>query len=116
MTSYNKINGVWSHYHYELATQILRQEWGYEGLVITDWWMQAGVSREFPNVRNDAYRVRAQVDVLMPGEFGEAGDPDARSLVPSLQDADGVTLAEAQRCALNVVNFIVKLENAVKKA
>lgn len=112
MTSYNKVNGVWSHYHYELATQMLRQEWGFDGVVITDWWMRPGVSREFPNVRDDAYRVRAQVDVLMPGEFGEAGDPNARALVPSLRDPDGVTLAEAQRCALNVIRFIIKLEKA----
>ena len=58
MTSYNKVNGVWSHYHYELATEMLRNEWGYDGLVITDWWMQEGESREFPNLRNDAVRVR----------------------------------------------------------
>lgn len=29
MSSYNKINGVWAHYHYDLATTILRGEWGY---------------------------------------------------------------------------------------
>ncbi len=110
MTSYNKVNGVWSHYHYELVTQILRQEWGYDGVVITDWWMQPDVSREFPNIRNDAYRIRAQVDVLMPGEFGTANDPDARALVPSINDPEGVTLAEAQRCALNVVKFILRFE------
>ena len=35
MTSYNKINGQWAHYNYDLVTTILRGEWGYEGLVIT---------------------------------------------------------------------------------
>lgn len=110
MTSYNKINGVWSHYNYELVTQILRQEWGYDGLIITDWWMQAGASREFPNIKNDAYRVRAQVDVLMPGEFGRKSDTDSRSLVPSIKSPDGVTLAEAQRSALNVIRFILKIK------
>ena len=105
MTSYNLVNGVWSHYHYELVTEILRQEWGYQGLVITDWWMQAGASPEFPNLRNDAYRIRAQVDVLMPGEIKE------RTLLSSLSDPEGVTRAEAQRCALNVIKFILKLEN-----
>ncbi|MBR3868921.1 MAG: glycoside hydrolase family 3 protein [Clostridia bacterium] len=112
MTSYNKINGVWSHYNYELVTQILRQEWGYKGLIITDWWMRAGASREFPNIKNDAYRVRAQVDVLMPGEFGKKGDPDARSLIPSMKSAGGVTLAEAQRSALNVIKFILRIKKS----
>ena len=67
MTSYNKVNGVWAHYHYDLVTNILRGEWGYDGLVITDWWMQPAVDPDFPDVSNNAYRVRAQVDVLMPG-------------------------------------------------
>lgn len=110
MTSYNQINGVWSHYHYELVTQILRQEWGFDGVVITDWWMQPGESDEFPGIKNDAYRVRAQVDVLMPGEFGDPKDPDSRNLVSSMLRSDGITLAEAQRCALNVVKFIQRLQ------
>ena len=116
MTSYNKVNGVWSHYHYELATEILRNEWGYDGLVITDWWMQEGESREFPNLRNDAVRVRAQVDVLMPGVIGEEGDLSARTLVSSLRDPDGVTRGEAQRCALNVIRFIERVMHATGKA
>ena len=105
MTSYNLVNGVWSHYHYELVTEILRQEWGYQGVVITDWWMHNGVSPEFPKLRNDAYRIRAQVDVLMPGAIEE------RTLLASLEDPQGVTRAEAQRCAVNVIRFILKLRN-----
>ena len=104
MTSYNLVNGVWSHYHYELVTEILRQEWGYQGLVITDWWMHNGASPEFPNITNDAYRIRAQVDVLMPGDI------ESRTLLSSLADPQGVTRAEAQRCAVNVIKFILKLK------
>ena len=104
MTSYNLVNGVWSHYHYELVTEILREEWGFNGVVITDWWMHEGACPEFPNIRDDAYRIRAQVDVLMPGEIKH------RTLVDSLHDPDGVTRAEAQRCALNVIKFILKLK------
>ena len=66
MVSYNKINGIWSHYSYELATSILRKEWNYKGLILTDWWMQSDSSPEFPDIINDAYRIRSQVDVLMP--------------------------------------------------
>lgn len=67
MTSYNKINGVWGHYHYGTCTQILRGEWEYDGCVMTDWWMRACKDPDFPLLRNNAYRVRGQVDVLMPG-------------------------------------------------
>ena len=85
-------------------TEILRQEWGYQGLVITDWWMHNGASPEFPNISNDAYRIRAQVDVLMPGDI------ESRTLLSSLADPQGVTRAEAQRCAVNVIKFILKLK------
>jgi beta-glucosidase len=109
MTSYNKINGVWSHYGYELVTTVLRDEWGYEGLVMTDWWMHPAASPEFPNLTNDAYRVRAQVDVLMPG-----GDNDnkktqnGRTLLDTYGQADGITLGEMQRTAKNVLAYIVR--------
>lgn len=104
MTSYNLVNGVWSHYHYELVTDILHDEWGYRGLTITDWWMQPGAAPEFPAITNDACRIRAQVDVLMPGEIQE------RTLVASLAAPNGVTRAEAQRCAVNVIKFILKVK------
>lgn len=104
MTSYNLVNGVWSHYHYELVTDILHDEWGYRGLTITDWWMQPGAAPEFPAITNDACRIRAQVDVLMPGEIQE------RTLVASLADPNGVTRAEAQRCAVSVIKFILKVK------
>ena len=48
MTSYNKINGVWGHYSYDLCTTVLRGEWGYDGMVMTDWWMRYAPSPEFP--------------------------------------------------------------------
>lgn len=105
MTSYNKVNGVWSHYHYELCTCILRGEWGYGGCVITDWWMQYTVSPEFRKIRDNAYRVRAQVDVLMPGG-GRSGKrkPDG-TLLESLGKKEGITLGEIQRSAMNVLRF-----------
>ncbi len=37
MTSYNKINGVYAPDNYDLAVRILRNEWGFEGVVMTDW-------------------------------------------------------------------------------
>ena len=110
MTSYNKINGVWGHYHYELVTDILRGEWGYEGLVVTDWWMQPSRDPDFPKLSNDAYRVRAQVDVLMPGGVRNGKATGDGSLEKSGADPDGITLGEMQRCAGNVLKLCMKLK------
>ena len=110
MTSYNKINGVWAHYHYELVTNILRGEWDYDGLVITDWWMQPAKDPDFPVLRNDAYRVRAQVDVLMPGGVAHLKTHGDGSLEAAFGKLDGITLGEIQRCAKNVLRFILELK------
>ena len=110
MTSYNQINGIWGHYQYELVTGILCREWGYEGLVMTDWWMQPSADPDFPELWNDAYRLRAQVDVLMPG--GNAfGDPTMDpSALESLKKEKGLTLGEMQRSAKNVLKLCARLK------
>lgn len=112
MTSYNKINGVWSHYNYDLATTILREEWGYEGVVVTDWWMRKSKSPEFPKLRDNAYRVRAQVDVLMPGDMGHLNKKYVSdgTLLKTIDKPDGITRGELQRTAKNVLRFILKVK------
>jgi len=112
MTSYNKINGVWSHYNYDLVTTLLRKEWGYKGLVITDWWMRKSASPEFPKLRDNAYRVRSQVDVLMPGDMGHLNKKyrSDGTLLKTLGKTDGITRGELQRTAENVLRFIIKGE------
>lgn len=111
MTSYNKVNGVWSHYNYDLVTTVLRREWGFEGCVITDWWMRRSRSPEFPLIRDNAYRVRAQVDVLMPGDMGHLAKSykSDGSLLPSLGKPGGITKGELQRTARNVLGLALKL-------
>lgn len=107
MTSYNKINGVWSHYNYDLVTTVLRKEWGYEGNVMTDWWMQHAKSPEFPQIKDNAYRVRAQVDVLMPGGWNPKKQKYVfdKDELDSLHKKNGLTRAELQRCAINVLRY-----------
>ncbi len=109
MTSYNKINGVWSHYNYDLATTILRGEWGFKNVLMTDWWMQKSYSPEFPFVRDNAYRIKAQVDVLMPGNMNRAKkvyDSDGTTL-ETLDQPGGLSRAELERSAKNVLNYIL---------
>ena len=107
MTSYNKVNSVFSYNNYDMVTTVLRGEWGYEGNVMTDWWTKHVKSPEFKGLRDNAYRVRAQVDVLMPGvngRFGSTKHPD-KTLFETLGKKDGITIGEIQRTAKNVLKL-----------
>ena len=105
MTSYNKINGVWSHYNYDLCTTVLRNEWGFTGSVMTDWWMRRDESHEFPGVIDQGYRVRAGVDVLMPGGPRTGKRKPDGTLKKSMKAENGVTLGEMQTCAKHVLKM-----------
>ncbi|MDE6474680.1 MAG: glycoside hydrolase family 3 C-terminal domain-containing protein [Clostridia bacterium] len=114
MTSYNKINSVWSHYNYDLTTTVLRDEWGYDGLVITDWWLRKSKSPEFPNIKTHAYRVRAGVDVFMPGNHSRTSGKykSDGTLLATLNKKDGITRGELERTAKRTLNICLKISNA----
>lgn len=102
MTSYNPINGVWAPNNYDLNTVILRNEWGYKGIVITDWWPK--LSQEDTEVKNLADMVIAQNDVYMVTN-------DVHSFKDNILEAlDNSKIARAslQRNAVNVLNYILK--------
>ena len=60
MTSFNKINGVFAAGNADLCTHILKEEWGYKGVVVTDWG-------DMDVVVDGADAVRAGNDIVMPG-------------------------------------------------
>lgn len=62
MTSYNKVNGVYTPNSYDLCTRVLRGEWGFEGLVMSDWNATDQCSH--------AAAIRAGNDLMMPGNAG----------------------------------------------
>ncbi len=60
MCSYNRINGVYASENHRFLTEILRDEWGFEGFVISDW-----------GAVNDRVKgIEAGLDLEMPGSFG----------------------------------------------
>lgn len=65
MTTYGSLNGQWTAGNYDLNTTILREDWGFEGVVMTDWWAQINEEGGEPSKTNTIPMVRAQNDVYM---------------------------------------------------
>lgn len=65
MSAYGPVNGLWTAGSYDLLTTILREEWGYTGIVMTDWWAKANNEGESASIQNMAAMVRAQNDLYM---------------------------------------------------
>ncbi len=78
MCSYNKVNGTFASEHDHLLTEILKNEWGFEGLVVSDWGavrdrvaaLKGGLDWEMPGPQ--ARRVQAVVEAVRAGELDEA--------------------------------------------
>lgn len=64
MGAYNKLRGTWCCEHSWLLTDVLRTEWSYEGLVVSDWWA----------VHSTSEAVAAGLDLEMPGPSLFRGD------------------------------------------
>ncbi len=109
MTSYNPVNSYQAASHYDLTTTILREEWGFDGLVMTDWWssMNDAIHAGKSDVRNTAAMLRAQNDLFMVvnnnGAAVNAIGDDTESAV-----AEGrLTIGELQRCVMNILRFLL---------
>lgn len=72
MTSYGVVNGIWTNSRHDLNTEILRGEWGFQGIVMTDWWsnigdLETGYSKNdfarMVRAGNDFYAVCAEAAV-----------------------------------------------------
>lgn len=101
MTSYNPINEHWTAINYELNTVILREEWGYTGMVMTDWWPK--LSKEESDKQNLRDMVIAQNDVYMPSS-------DALTFNSNIDESlENGTLTRGQlhRNAKNILNYIM---------
>ena len=61
MTSYNKVNGVYAPNSYDLCTVVLRNEWGFDGVVMTDWFSTN------KGLGSNAIAMKVGNDMIMPG-------------------------------------------------
>lgn len=109
MTSYNPINGHWSASNYDLNTTVLRGEWGFDGIVMTDWWasMNDPIEGGEQSRQMTSAMVRAQNDLYMVinnngAEINAMQDDSVEAL-----ENGKLTVGELQRSAKNICKFIV---------
>jgi len=109
MTTYGSLNGLWTAGHYDLNTSVLRNEWGFDGMVMTDWWADINERGQKQRKNNLAAMTRAQNDVYMVCSDSENHDDN------TLESLENGTLerAELQRNAANICRFLMK-SNAMK--
>lgn len=98
MTAYNKVNGVRASQNYDLITGILRQEWGFDGLVMTDWHVFG----------EEIDELLAGNDVKMP----EAMELPAKRLsdIPAAVASGALPLDVVRESAKRVLELILRLE------
>ena len=104
MTTYGVVNGVWTGSNYDLNTLILREDWGYTGFTMTDWWANLNRRGQAPDKNDFAAMAMAQNDVYMVTADG-AHNPD--NVLDSLKNG-GLTRGELQRNAMNILRFLLK--------
>ncbi len=92
MSSYNKINGTYAQQSRDLLTKVLREDWGYEGTVMTDWGNKAATAKA----------AAAGNDLMMPGSQVEID-----RIVEGVKNGE---LSEEQldRNVRNILNLLVK--------
>ena len=103
MTAYNCVNGYHAASNYDMTKTILRDEWKYDGFVMTDWWAHV-THLDGTNSTNDfASMVKAQNDVYMVMENAKNHDDN---LEASLKNGY-LKRSELQAAAINLCKFVM---------
>ena len=106
MTTYGVVNGIHTSSSYDLNTTILRKDWGFKGVVMTDWWALLNEPGEEPNKTNFAVMLRAQNDLYMCCPDGKT-DASGENTFQALKEGT-LTRAELQRTAANVCSHVMQ--------
>ena len=92
MSSYNRLNGEFTQESKGLLTDVLRTDWGFKGIVMTDW----------TPIRNTAAQVAAGNDLMEPGM-----DMQVRALISSIKKGE-VSMADVDACCRRMLEYIVR--------
>lgn len=107
MTSYNLLNGTHTANHYELLQSVARDEWGFEGMIMTDWCTSQdttfmGISSDKYPWSSSALCVQAGNDLQMPGCEENVSD-----IVKAVNSGE-ISLGDLQFCTCNILKTVLK--------
>jgi len=106
MTSYGIVNGVRTSMSRDLNTKILRDEWGFDGIVMTDWWAHINFADEVSPEDGYYYTTRAQNDIFMVTSKGGENPFVDKSL--EIVENNSKLHGYMRTCAMNVLKFVMK--------
>ena len=107
MTAYNPVNGIWTASNYDLVSTILRNEWGFDGLVMTDWWAKMNDDKgDEPHIRKISMMIRAQNDVFMV--VSEAAENPLKDDAADALAEGRITRGELVRNASNILSVLMR--------
>ncbi len=105
MTTYGAVNGLFTAGNYDLNTTVLRGEWGFKGIVMTDWWAKMNEEEKEPSKNNFAAMARAQNDIYMVCQDASVNGTEDNTL--SSLEAGTLRRGELQRNAANICRFLL---------
>lgn len=103
MTSYNRIGGRWAASNEPMAV-LLRDRFGFDGLVMTDWWAKLGGCEDPENVTDFSAMIKAQNDIYMVLPDALTHDDN---IMQSLSNGN-LARSELQRSAKHILSFILE--------
>ncbi len=112
MTTYGPVNGIWTGSRHDLNTNILRKEWGFQGIVMTDWWANIGDVGGKVDKKSFSRIVLAQNDlyaVCADSENNSHGD----DTIDALRNGR-ITRGQLVRAAGNICRVLMNT-NAMKR-
>lgn len=109
MTSYNLINGTHAANHYDMLQNVARDEWGFEGFIMTDWYTSQDTTALGMVSESGKYSYSDGVQCIKAGN--DLQMPGCRKNVEDIVDGvknGRITKADLQRCAKHILGIALK--------
>lgn len=106
MTTYGAVNGQWTAGSVDLVKTLLRKEWGFEGIVMTDWWADVNDYGEEKSTKNLAAMVKAENDLYMVTKDALENEKQD-NLKPAFEQGK-ISRGMLEKSAVNILKVVMR--------